>query len=103
MNDLTILHLSDLHFDNTGAQPFKLYDALLNDVEVQLKYSKNVVVVVTGDIIDQAKYRCKDLAVHFFQKLKTVVDTLGIILRAFILCLETMTKNVAMQLRCLVE
>lgn len=78
MNDLTILHLSDLHFDNTGAQPFKLYDALLNDVEVQLKYSKNVVVVVTGDIIDQAKYRCKDLAVHFFQKLKTVVDTLGI-------------------------
>ena len=78
MNDLTILHLSDLHFDNTGAQPFKLYDALLNDVESQLKYSKNVVVIVTGDVIDQANYRCKDLAVHFFENLKSVVDSLKI-------------------------
>lgn len=78
LNDLTILHLSDLHFDNTGAQPFKLYDALLNDVESQLKYSKNVVVIVTGDVIDQANYRCKGLAIHFFEKLKSVVDSLKI-------------------------
>ena len=81
MNDLTILHLSDLHFNNTGAQPFKLYDALLNDVEGQLKYSKNVVVVVTGDIIDQAKYGYKDLAITFFEKLKEVVDTLEITIK----------------------
>ena len=78
LNDLTILHLSDLHFDNTGAQPFKLYDALLNDVEGQLKYSKNVVIIVTGDIINQANYKCKDLAVCFFKKLKSVVDSLNI-------------------------
>ena len=78
MNDLTILHLSDLHFDNTGAQPFKLYDALLKDVEGQLKYSKNVIVVVTGDIINQANYKCKNFAVYFFKKLKSVVDSLNI-------------------------
>ena len=78
MNDLTILHLSDLHFDNTGAQPFKLYDALLNDVEEQLKYSKNVVIAVTGDIINQANYGCQELVIYFFKKLKSVVDSLNI-------------------------
>ena len=78
LNDLTILHFSDLHFDNTGAQPFKLYDALLNDVKHQLQCSKNVVVVITGDIVNQANYACKDLVIYFFEQLRAVFDFLNI-------------------------
>ena len=44
--DLTILHLSDLHFSENGAQPLKLYDALIKDIEQQLIYSQNIIIVV---------------------------------------------------------
>lgn len=81
MDDLTILHLSDLHFDNAGAQPFKLYDALLDDVKNQLRYSKNIVVIVTGDIVNQANYACKDLAILFFRKLRSIASGLGVYIK----------------------
>ena len=78
MNDLTILHLSDLHFNNKGAQPFKLYSALLYDIEEQLQGLKNVVIVVTGDIVNQGDYLCEKSIINFFQQLKNTIDKLKI-------------------------
>ena len=73
MDDLTILHLSDLHFDDVGAQPFKLYERLLFDIEEQLRYTKNVVIVVTGDLVEKAQYSCKVLVLEFFEKLRDMI------------------------------
>ena len=78
MNDLTILHLSDLHFNNKGAQPFKLYSALLYDIKEQLRGLKNVVIVVTGDIVNQGDYSCEKSIINFFQELKNIINYLKI-------------------------
>lgn len=78
LNNLTILHLSDLHFNNKGAQPFKLYSALLYDIEEQLQGLKNVVIVVTGDIVNQGDYLCEKSIINFFQQLKNTIDKLKI-------------------------
>ena len=75
MDDLTILHLSDLHFDTLGAQPLKLHEALLADIKDQLKYSKNIVIAVTGDIVNQANYVCEEEVLYFFTKLKKTIDS----------------------------
>lgn len=75
--DLTILHLSDLHFNTTGAQPLKLYDALIKDIEQQLFYSQNIIIVVTGDIVDRGDYTAKKLVKHFFEKLNTSLEKIG--------------------------
>jgi hypothetical protein len=65
---LTILHLSDLHF---GAHGMALSDELASDIVQQLEGKKNILVLVTGDIIDQAKFReHRHLAVNFFQQIK---------------------------------
>lgn len=77
MDDLTILHLSDLHFDTIGAQPFKLYEALLADINNQLCHSKNIVIVVTGDLVNRANYDCEDLVIHFFSRLKAIIKSFG--------------------------
>ncbi len=74
MNDLAILHLSDLHFDISGAQPFKLYDALLSDINNELRYSHNLVIVITGDLVNRANYACKELVLKFFSELKNLID-----------------------------
>ncbi|MCM1362729.1 MAG: metallophosphoesterase [Clostridiales bacterium] len=73
MNDLTILHLSDLHFDLTGAQPYKLYKSLLNDINNELKYSKDIVIVVTGDLVNRANFQSEDLVLRFFKELKDII------------------------------
>ena len=75
--DLTILHLSDLHFNTTGAQPLKLYDALIKDIEQQLFYSQNIIIIVTGDIVDRGDYTAKKLVKHFFEKLNTSLEKIG--------------------------
>lgn len=74
MNDLTILHLSDLHFDSEGAQPFKLYISLLDDIKNELKYSRDLVIVVTGDLVNRANYKSKGLILRFFKELKSIID-----------------------------
>ena len=74
MNDLTILHLSDLHFDTAGACPQKLYNSLLEDIDKQIAFSKNIVLVLTGDIVNKADYKCESLVLGFFTKLKAIFD-----------------------------
>lgn len=76
MNDLTILHLSDLHFSKNGAKPYKMFDALLQDIKNELCYAEHIVIVVTGDLIDKADYKCKPLVLKFFDELKNVIDGL---------------------------
>lgn len=54
MNDFTILHLSDLHINGTGKGLTPLLKNLLSDIKEELKPVDNVILVITGDIIDKA-------------------------------------------------
>ena len=73
--DVTILHLSDLHItvkNNTYSEVLK---NLINDVKAQCKSLKYIILVITGDIINQAIYSDENIKVvlSFFQDLKNVI------------------------------
>lgn len=74
MNDFTILHLSDLHINGTGKGLTPLLKNLLSDIKEELKTVDNVILVITGDIIDiidKANYeKCKENVLAFFEQLK---------------------------------
>ena len=73
MDDLTILHLSDLHIDSEGTKYSKLLARLLSDIKKSKEESfadKNVVVVVTGDIIHMGNKSAISNAKRFFEDLK---------------------------------
>lgn len=78
MNDLTILHLSDLHISwdaRTTAIP-TLHRNLLNDIKAQEEFlSSPIIVVVTGDIINQGDYSqsTKNAVLEFFTKLHKIL------------------------------
>lgn len=73
MDDFTILHLSDLHVDESKGRPNILLDNLLHDIKSEMIYSKNILIVVTGDLINQAKYENKQRVIIFFQSLKDIL------------------------------
>lgn len=74
MNDFTILHLSDLHINGTGKGLTPLLKNLLSDIKEELKPVDNVILVITGDIIDKANYeKCKENVLAFFEQLKDVL------------------------------
>lgn len=77
MNDLVILHLSDLHIDGIGKSYSKLLRALLNDIKTQIVSipDNRLVIVVTGDIINMGDRRALSNAKKFFQRLKDIVGT----------------------------
>lgn len=70
MNDFTILHLSDLHLDKPGKKLSILMQNLIDDIVSEMKVAENIILVVTGDILHQAKYECRENAIAFFEKLK---------------------------------
>lgn len=72
MNDLFILHLSDLHIDDKG---LKLHESLLSDIKEQTISipDKRLVVVVTGDVIDKGNPKAQDNAICFFDRLRQIV------------------------------
>lgn len=71
MNDFTILHLSDLHINGTGESLSRLMINLLEDIKEQMKPVNNIILVVTGDLIHQAKYeKYRKNVVTFFKKLE---------------------------------
>ena len=74
MNDLVILHLSDLHIDKGGRTYSKLHSALLSDIKNQINSiaSDNIVIVVTGDIINKGERGAISNAKKFFQRLKEI-------------------------------
>lgn len=74
--DVHILHLSDLHIQNesTDTRGNAFYSnalrKLINDIEKQTKDKEDLIIVVSGDIIDQGDYgRNFDAAVSFFSDL----------------------------------
>lgn len=71
MNDITILHLSDLHIESSDGSYSNLLKHLLDDIESTTKYVKegSLVVVVTGDILHQANSRALQSASKFFKDL----------------------------------
>ena len=76
-NDFYILHLSDLHIKNTGKKKGSAstyadsLKKLISDIGEQTIEKDNIIIVITGDIIDQGKYDLhKDAAIKFFKKLK---------------------------------
>ena len=59
MNDLTILHLSDLHlfWEGTKAGYPLLHKNMIEDIKKQLQHSLDpIVIIVTGDLVDKGKY-----------------------------------------------
>lgn len=76
-SDFYILHLSDLHIKNTGSRKgngstySNSLDKLITDIVQQTDKINNLIIVISGDIIDQGKYeQHKDAAIKFFKKLR---------------------------------
>lgn len=80
MNDITILHLSDLHIDKSGNSYSRLLRNLISDIGKEIKKVKNnsMILIVTGDILHQApKYsdntKAYEHALKFFNDLYSVI------------------------------
>ncbi len=75
MNDLTILHLSDLHIDGQGRTYSELLKNLLNDIKGQFQSLSNhsFVLVITGDIINIGARKAINNAKKFFNDIKNKI------------------------------
>jgi len=75
MNDITILHLSDLHFDGTGKLYSKLIKSMLDDIKCELlkPIHKKIVIAVTGDVLHKGSNKAVDKAYSFFAELKKIL------------------------------
>lgn len=75
MDDIIILHLSDLHIDSSSNTYSRLLKGLIKDIKKELHVvpEKSVVVVVTGDILHKGDKRAVQNAVKFFQDLYKVI------------------------------
>lgn len=75
MNDIVILHLSDLHIDDTARSYSKLLKGLISDIKSEVAYipDHSLVVVVTGDIIHKGKKGAIPAAIKFFEDLYKVI------------------------------
>lgn len=80
MNDITILHLSDLHIDSINRPYSKLLKNLISDIKTELEFikDKSLIVVVTGDILHKAPQFSNDpIAINnaekFFKDLYVVL------------------------------
>ena len=80
MNDLTILHLSDLHlfWEGTKAGYPLLHKNMIEDIKKQLQHSLDpIVIIVTGDLIDKGKYTKENIcaAKALFDDLYEAIDS----------------------------
>lgn len=77
MNDLTILHLSDLHIAWSAPEGYsKILKNLICDIKNQYEFLKwPIVVVVTGDIVDKGDFseNTKKAVLSFFTDLKNIL------------------------------
>lgn len=75
MNDIVILHLSDLHIDSSSPNYSRLLKGLIKDIkrEITLVPDKSVVITVTGDIIHKGDKKAVPVAIRFFEDLYQVV------------------------------
>lgn len=72
MRKFSILHLSDLHIINYRKSYPLVLKELIKDIAKETKNIESLVLVVTGDIIDKARYdKALDAVVLFFCDLKS--------------------------------
>lgn len=70
MRKFSILHLSDLHIQNVRNKYSTTLTRLIADVKKETTNIESLILVVTGDIIDQANYdKASDVALDFFDDL----------------------------------
>lgn len=81
MNELSILHLSDLHIDGSGGSYSRVLTSLLADIKQEIKHTQenSLIVAVTGDIINQGvlykeNEKAYNHAVQFFQDLYNCLE-----------------------------
>ena len=70
--NISILHLSDLHIVAKDGSYSEILKNLISDVKEQCHYLKHIILVITGDIINEAKYTEENetAIINFFQDLK---------------------------------
>lgn len=68
-----MLHLSDLHVDDTGIKKSLLLDNLLEDIKSEMRYSDNIVIAVTGDLVNRANYKNEKEIIDFFLQVKQIL------------------------------
>ncbi|BCN32450.1 metallophosphoesterase family protein [Anaeromicropila herbilytica] len=73
MEEVIVLHLSDLHINTDTGTNSNLLTQLLNDIRDQIQSFRNIIVVVTGDIIDRGQYKNIRNVITFFKELKKVI------------------------------
>ena len=77
MNDLTILHLSDLHISWSVEESMPtLHRNLLHDIKNQEKFlSEPIIVVITGDIVNEGDYseNSRKAVIRFFETLYDIL------------------------------
>ncbi len=73
--DFNILHLSDLHIKDTEQLQSNL-EKLLNDINEQINSIHKIIVVITGDIVDQGVYNEASVnnVKDFFNRLKLILN-----------------------------
>jgi len=76
MNEVTIVHLSDLHLTKTenGKVP-ELYVKLIDDIKTYINEWNGVILVVTGDIVDRGEYEAREVALDFFKRIKIALKS----------------------------
>lgn len=71
MGEFCILHLSDLHI---GSKSLPLtHKRLIEDIKVQTEEAADIIIVVSGDIVDKGEYKYKETALDFFEKLNDAI------------------------------
>lgn len=67
--NIVILHLSDLHF--SGASLRRVHEDLLDDIKEMMIGAKQIVILVTGDVMDKGRFsHKKQTAINFFHRLR---------------------------------
>lgn len=74
MDDIVILHLSDLHIDASSNTYSRLLKGLINDIKKEIINvpDKSVVIAVTGDILHKGEKKAVPNSIKFFEDLYKV-------------------------------
>ena len=77
MAEFSIIHLSDLHIEAKTKPLSGTLIGLINDIEQRIQGMKNIILVITGDIVDRGVYGDlndpENPVIEFFQRLKDVL------------------------------
>lgn len=73
--NISILHLSDLHIIDKNGTYSEVLDNLIDDVKQRCISLKQIILVVTGDLIDKALYtnKTKEITLKFFTNLHNAI------------------------------